>query len=98
MKYDEAEKYPKNHTLRHALVDGSKNSDLDEAVLGVQAVLGIESGDTASMFFSGFRDDDWPKMQDWQRFNRLIAYAEYELQVDLVGAFHRAKNEEKAEA
>lgn len=96
MTYDEAEKFPKEHTLRHALVEGCKNPDLDEAVLGVQAVLGIESGDIASMFFSGFRDGDWPTMRDWERFSKLYAYAEYELQVDLVSAYARREREADA--
>ncbi|MCR9222874.1 MAG: hypothetical protein NXH70_02295 [Hyphomonas sp.] len=95
MTYDEAEKFPKEHTLRYALVEGSKNLDLDEAVLGVQAVLGIESGDMASLFFSGLPEDEWPEMTDYGRFSRLYAYAEYELQVDLVGAFHRDLKEQK---
>jgi hypothetical protein len=93
MTYDEAEQFPDKHSLRHALVEGSKNTDLDEAVLGIQAILGIRSGDAAACFFSGLDDDEWPQMDEFFRFEKLYAYALMELQCDLVGAFHQAQEE-----
>lgn len=100
MTYDEAEKYPDSHSLRHILLEGCKNPDLDEAVLGVQAVLGIQSGDGASVFFSGMQDEyaEWKDMQESDRFSVLHSYAAYELNCDLVGAFKHAQEQGKANA
>jgi len=81
-------------TLRQALVQGYRTENLDDALRLIQTVLGIDDGDNASLMFSGREYvDEWPDMAEWERFNKLYAYVEYEMQVDLIGAFHRAEKE-----
>lgn len=59
-----------------ALATASKIDDIDAAVLIIMDILGVTSGDNASMFFTGDDDDElWPEKTPAERLSMLTRYA-----------------------
>jgi len=65
--------------LLPAMLEVIKNDDIDNALIGFDEVLGIESGDVAAQFWSGKEEDEWKGMSPVERLQALVYYVRTEL-------------------
>ncbi len=64
----------KGKNLNDYIVIASNISNMDDAVLTVQREIGVESGDYASLFFSGMEHADWVNLNGAGRYQLLKCY------------------------
>jgi len=69
--------------LSQAAIAAIANDDLDDAVRPIQDCFGVESGDTASEYFSNLEGDDpnsvWRNLEYDERRAHIIAYIKLEV-------------------
>lgn len=65
--------------LRAAVMKAADVSDMNEAVKMVQDALGVETGDIATMYFSGYDQDSWERLDADHRSVELVRYATAEM-------------------
>lgn len=71
----------KGKNLNDYIVIASNISNMDDAVLTVQREIGVESGDYASLFFSGMEHADWVNLNGAARYELLKCYIISEINV-----------------
>lgn len=67
------------YDIKSVVSEALKKDTMNEAVFLIQEFLGIDSGDNASIFFSGIDEDYYDNMDFSKRKNLLLDYIKHEI-------------------